>query len=102
MKQKAFFKIFKGLSMKQITQFFLEEESPTLSIFFCRYSLNLFKMKLLTSIAFNISVSQIQGNSFQWQFSVWHKTTFGIINYLSSNFFYFLTHFMLLISFDTP
>ena len=30
MKQKAFFMIFKGLSMKQITQFFLEEESPTL------------------------------------------------------------------------
>ena len=46
MKQKAFFMIFKGLSMKQITQFFLQEESPTLSIFFCRYSLNLFKMKL--------------------------------------------------------
>ena len=31
MKQKAFFTIFKGLSMKQITQFFLEGESPTLS-----------------------------------------------------------------------
>ena len=29
-KQKAFFIIFKGLSVKQITQFFLEGESPTL------------------------------------------------------------------------
>ena len=32
MKGKAFFIIFKGLSMKQITQFFLEGESPTLRI----------------------------------------------------------------------
>ena len=31
MKLKAFFFIFKGLSMKQITQIFLEGESPTLS-----------------------------------------------------------------------
>ena len=31
MKQKAFFIIFKGLSVKQITQFFLEGESPTLT-----------------------------------------------------------------------
>ena len=30
MKKKAFFIIFKGLSMKQITQIFLEGESPTL------------------------------------------------------------------------
>ena len=30
MKQKAFFIIFKELSMKQITQFFLEGESPIL------------------------------------------------------------------------
>ena len=30
MKQKAFFIIFKGLSMKQITQMFLEGESLTL------------------------------------------------------------------------
>ena len=30
MKQKAFFIIFKGLSIKQITQIFLEGESPTL------------------------------------------------------------------------
>ena len=30
MKQKAFFIIFKGLSMKQIAQFVLEGESPTL------------------------------------------------------------------------
>ena len=29
-KSKAFFMIFKGLSMKQITQFFLEGESLTL------------------------------------------------------------------------
>ena len=32
MKKKAFFIIFKGLSIKQITQFFLEGESPTLTI----------------------------------------------------------------------
>ena len=32
MKQKAFFIIFKGLSMKQITQFFLEGGSPTLKL----------------------------------------------------------------------
>ena len=32
MKQKAFFTIFKGLSLKQIKQFFLESESPTLSL----------------------------------------------------------------------
>ena len=32
MKLKAFFIIFKGLSRKQITQFFLEGESPTLSL----------------------------------------------------------------------
>ena len=30
MKQKAFFFLFKGLSMKQITQIFLEGENPTL------------------------------------------------------------------------
>ena len=30
MKQKTFFIIFKGLSMKQIIQIFLEGESPTL------------------------------------------------------------------------
>ena len=30
MKQKAFFIIFKGLSIKQITQIFLKGESPTL------------------------------------------------------------------------
>ena len=33
MKSKAFFMIFKGLSMKQITQFFLEGESSTLVTF---------------------------------------------------------------------
>ena len=30
MKQKVFFIIFNGLSMKQVTQMFLESESPTL------------------------------------------------------------------------
>ena len=30
MKQKAFFMIFKGLSIKQITRIFLEGESPAL------------------------------------------------------------------------
>ena len=30
MKQKAFFITFKGLSMKQITQFYFEGERPTL------------------------------------------------------------------------
>ena len=41
MKGKAFFIIFKGLSMKQITQFFLEGESLTLKLkdrTFCRSS----------------------------------------------------------------
>ena len=32
MKQKAFFITFKGLSMKQITQIFLEDESPPLML----------------------------------------------------------------------
>ena len=32
MKQKAFFMIFKGLSLKQIKQTFLEDESPTLKV----------------------------------------------------------------------
>ena len=32
MKEKTFFIIFKGLSMKQITHIFLEGESPTLNI----------------------------------------------------------------------
>ena len=31
MKQKGFFIIFKGFSLKQITQTFLEGESPTLN-----------------------------------------------------------------------
>ena len=31
MKQKAFFINFKGFSMKQITQIFVEGESPTLN-----------------------------------------------------------------------
>ena len=30
MKEKAFFGIFKGLSLKQIKPFFFEDESPTL------------------------------------------------------------------------
>ena len=30
-------------------------------------------------------VSQMQNNSCQWQFSVWHKKTFGIINHPLSN-----------------
>ena len=41
MKGKAFFIIFKGLSMKQITQFFLEGEGLTLKLkdrTFCRSS----------------------------------------------------------------
>ena len=33
MKQKAFFITFKGLPMKQITQLFLEGESPTLNFY---------------------------------------------------------------------
>ena len=33
------------------------------------------------------SVSQMQNNYFQWQFSVWHKTTFGIMCHSSSNCF---------------
>ena len=33
MKQKAFFIIFKGLSINQIIQIFLEGESPTLKFF---------------------------------------------------------------------
>ena len=33
MKYKAFFIIFQALSMKQITQFFLESDSPTLTCF---------------------------------------------------------------------
>ena len=33
MKEKAFFIFFKGLSIKQITQIFLEGGSPTLSHF---------------------------------------------------------------------
>ena len=32
MKQKAFFIIFKGRSLKQITQIFLEGDSPTLNL----------------------------------------------------------------------
>ena len=32
MKQKAFFIIFKGLSFKQIKNFFLEGDSPTLNM----------------------------------------------------------------------
>ena len=32
MKQKAFFSIFKGLSLKQINKTFLEGESPTLTL----------------------------------------------------------------------
>ena len=32
MKEKTFFIIFKGLSMKQIMHIFLEGESPTLNI----------------------------------------------------------------------
>ena len=32
MKQKVFLKIFKGLSLKQIKKFFLEDESPTLKV----------------------------------------------------------------------
>ena len=34
MKKKSFFIIFKGLSMKQKAEFFLEGESPTLSNFY--------------------------------------------------------------------
>ena len=37
MKQKAFFIIFKGLSIKQITQFFLDGESQTLKQTFSTY-----------------------------------------------------------------
>ena len=33
MKKKAFFIIFNGLSIKQLTHFFLEGESPTLRLF---------------------------------------------------------------------
>ena len=33
MKYTVFFIIFKALSMKQITQFFLEVESPTLTLY---------------------------------------------------------------------
>ena len=33
MKERTFFTIFKGLLMKQITQFFLEGESPTFRFF---------------------------------------------------------------------
>ena len=32
MKQKVFFIIFKGFLLKQITQFFLEGESPTIIV----------------------------------------------------------------------
>ena len=37
MKKKTFFVIFKGLSLKQIKQIFLEGESPTLSEWFSDY-----------------------------------------------------------------
>ena len=38
---------------------------------------------------FCIYLSQMQNNYFQWQFRVWHKTTFGIINH-SKQLFWFL------------
>ena len=41
MKQKVFFIIFKGLSTKQITQVFLERESPTLKENFISCAVNL-------------------------------------------------------------
>ena len=41
MKQKVFFIIFKGLSTKQITQAFLERESPTLKENFISRAVNL-------------------------------------------------------------
>ena len=42
------------------------------------------------NLLFCISVSEMQNYSFQWQFSIWHKTTFGIINHSLSNYFDFL------------
>ena len=41
-------------------------------------------------IVLYFSVSQMQNSSFQWQFSVRHKTTFGIINHSLINCFDFL------------
>ena len=40
MKLRAFFNIFKGLSMKQRTRFFLEDERPTLSSENCNIKIN--------------------------------------------------------------
>ena len=39
---------------------------------------------------FRDSVSQMQNNSFLWQFNVWHKTIFDILNHSSNHCFDFL------------
>ena len=48
-KQKAFFNIFKRLSIKQITQIFLEGENPTLNLNFT-FSVSFFRKYFNTII----------------------------------------------------
>ena len=84
MKQKAFFIIFKGLSMKQITQIFLEGKSRTLNkLIFAYLNLNSIRNKfefLATQVKDKIDISMTseskidesfpKGNSLMEGFSI--------------------------------